>query len=254
MQNVMPPRRDEFNPKNPLPGITVPPPSLPGMANEDPLMNITIMHETDTEWCQRELAEASTFTVRRLRSKRGRRLLMTQYDLYLHREYELPKLMMTAQLSSTGVFCIRQNSDRLGVLHRNIAGASFLLRGPEPPVGREMGRFYYGQNVIGPANPRRMKVALPHGEAAHLMVSKTPARTADGGYVLAFRSREAVLHSVKNMQLVRFDDHAATNLIAEFCKIGDDEYELWLNPPFSPVQGFGMALSALARKMCCEGW
>jgi tubby and related proteins len=69
------------------------------------------------------------------------------------------------------------------------------------------------------------------------------------GYVLKFseRVREP---SVKNFQLVTNLDN--TDICMQFGKIGENEYSLDFTTPFTPLAAFGIALSSLDFKLCCE--
>lgn len=102
------------------------------------------------------------------------------------------------------------------------------------------------------SNPVALRKATDHGSQPGIEIfhNKKPRwNSSVNGYVLKFseRVREP---SVKNFQLVTTLDD--TDICMQFGKIGEDEYSLDFTTPFTPLAAFGLALSSLDFKLCCE--
>jgi hypothetical protein len=70
-----------------------------------------------------------------------------------------------------------------------------------------------------------------------------------GAYVLNFQGR-VTMASVKNFQLTRRDD--TERLVMMFGRVGAHTFHMDFASPLSPVQAFGIMLSACDAKIACE--
>ena len=91
---------------------------------------------------------------------------------------------------------------------------------------------------------------LPPHSGIEIFHNKKPQwNVSVNGYVLNFseRVREP---SVKNFQLVTSLDSGEIRM--QFGKLGEGEYSLDFTAPFTPLAAFGIALSSIDFKLCCE--
>jgi len=68
-------------------------------------------------------------------------------------------------------------------------------------------------------------------------------------FVLNFNGRVDKA-SVKNFQLI--DNEDETRIYLQFGRVGDQEFTLDFQWPFSPLQAFAVALSSFDNKLACE--
>ena len=68
-------------------------------------------------------------------------------------------------------------------------------------------------------------------------------------FVLNFNGRVDKA-SVKNFQLI--DDKDETKIYLQFGRIGDQQFNLDYQWPFSPLQAFAIALTSFDNKFACE--
>ena len=179
----------------------------------------------------------------------------------------------------------------LGKLRSNFLGSSYSLFSPgmnpkkasptkiDPTFRKELVSIQYEntflRGVPAKKGPRSMTVAAPSvthrtdyyvdhqalQKAANAGISNPPSgievlrnkeprwSSSVNGYVLNFseRVREP---SVKNFLLVAAGDSGDVRM--QFGKTGDNEYCLDFASPITPLAAFGIALSSLDFKLCCE--
>ncbi len=68
-------------------------------------------------------------------------------------------------------------------------------------------------------------------------------------FVLNFNGRVDKA-SVKNFQLI--DNEDENRIYLQFGRVGDQEFTLDFQWPFSPLQAFAVALSSFDNKLACE--
>lgn len=68
-------------------------------------------------------------------------------------------------------------------------------------------------------------------------------------FVLNFNGRVDKA-SVKNFQLI--DNEDENRIYLQFGRVGDQEFTLDFQWPFSPMQAFAVALSSFDNKLACE--
>ena len=151
----------------------------------------------------------------------------------------------------------------------------------------ELGVVMYQSNLLGAKGPRKMRVLLPavnaEGERFRWKPSNVSDRQKDAGmsskfkggdltgmfdffnkppkwneregyadvqaFVLNFNGRVDKA-SVKNFQLI--DNEDENRIYLQFGRVGDNEFTLDYQWPFSPMQAFAVALSSFDNKLACE--
>ena len=160
---------------------------------------------------------------------------------------------------------------KLGKLRSNFVGSHFVLfsegANPEKAAVDEAVRkellalTYEATKKKGPREIRAVipvekpkvpgKVLLEASElddtVVHLANRKPRWNEHIQGYVLNFSKRVSEA-SVKNFQLVNKSD----DVILQFGKVSKDDFSLDFKYPLSPLEAFGVALSAFDFKWCCE--
>jgi len=178
----------------------------------------------------------------------------------------------------------------LGKLRANFMGSSYNLFSPgdnpdrtsvkniDAVIRKELVSIRYENTILKSSkkSPRHMTIAVPsvlvptdyysdsealrkataHGarivphSGIEIFHNKQPRwNSSVNGYTLNFSSRVRE-PSVKNFQLVTCDDNG--DICMQFGKIQDGEYSLDFASPFTPLAAFGIALSSLDFKLCCE--
>lgn len=172
----------------------------------------------------------------------------------------------------------------------NVKRAASSTSGQQPRL--ELGVIIFKQNVLGVKGPRKLTVlspivrndgtsvefrpqreaesmmatyeravkALPKGskDAYHSNSTMVVMRNREpkwnhqlGAYVLNFNGRVTVA-SVKNFQLSYISDNNAEQVVLQFGRTGNDEFNLDFKWPISPIQAFGVALASFDSKLLCE--
>ncbi|CAG9331558.1 unnamed protein product [Blepharisma stoltei] len=175
----------------------------------------------------------------------------------------------------------------LGKVRSNFIGTEFHLfdtginpkhKGANPMNAREeLGIVLYQSNILGSKGPRKMRVLIPAVNNAGDHYVWKPMNKDDGmlkqynagntsgmfcffnkppkwnehvqAFVLNFNGR-VDRASVKNFQLI--DDRDENKVYMQFGRVGDQNFNMDFQWPFSPLQAFGVALSSFDYKFACE--
>jgi tubby-related protein 1 len=182
----------------------------------------------------------------------------------------------------------RDSKSFFGKVRSNVSGTEFVIYnngckpGEERPEGpflrEELGAVLYETNIAGTKGPRKMTVILPavqsddtrkrwqprsdddgliaeyrrNPESAELvvLVNKEPTWNEQlRSYQLNFHGR-VTKPSVKNFQLC--DAKQPGKVVMQFGKVEDSKFNLDFNHPVSPVQAFGICLTAFDNKLACQ--
>lgn len=82
------------------------------------------------------------------------------------------------------------------------------------------------------------------------MINKPPKwNDTVRAFVLNFNGR-VTMASVKNFQLVTPEDHE--RIVLQFGRVGKDLFTMDFQWPLSPLQAFGICVSAFDDKLACE--
>lgn len=180
-----------------------------------------------------------------------------------------------------------RNPAYLGKLRSNFLGTQFIIydTGLDPAkksahpdtIREELGVVLYQSNLMVDKGPRKMRVLLPfvnlqnerlecrptrkeesmaerysQGDSAEMLTFfNKPPKWNDHiqAYVLNFNGR-VDRASVKNFQLI--DDQDESKVYLQFGRVGDKDFNLDFQWPFSPLQAFAIALSSFDYKIACE--
>ena len=180
-----------------------------------------------------------------------------------------------------------RNPAYLGKLRSNFLGTQFVIydTGLDPSkkaatpetIREELGVTLYESNLLTNKGPRKMRVLLPFvnlqnerlewkptrkeetmaerysaGDTAGMMTFfNKPPKWNDHiqAFVLNFNGR-VDRASVKNFQLI--DDQDENTVYLQFGRVGDKDFNLDFQWPFSPLQAFAIALSSFDYKIACE--
>ena len=179
------------------------------------------------------------------------------------------------------------NPAYLGKLRSNFIGTQFVIydTGLDPAkksarpdtIREELGVILYESNLLASKGPRKMRVLLPfvnlqnerlecrptkkgecmaerynQGDSAEMLTFfNKPPKWNDHiqAFVLNFNGR-VDRASVKNFQLI--DDQDESQIYLQFGRVGDKDFNLDFQWPFSPLQAFAIALSSFDYKIACE--
>ncbi|KAI9202859.1 uncharacterized protein BJ171DRAFT_162849 [Polychytrium aggregatum] len=180
------------------------------------------------------------------------------------------------------------NTQMVGRLRSNFIGTGYTgsalkstpqpgSGGPErPPLVEQVG-ILYEPNILGLKGPRKISIILPtmnkqdeqndipfskdkevllsliksDAKKDLVMLHNKPPQWNDEthSYVLSFDGRVTVA-SVKNFQIVH--DHDLDYIVMQFGRVSSNRFNLDIQYPLSPIQGFLIAISSFDRKIACE--
>lgn len=180
-----------------------------------------------------------------------------------------------------------RNPAYLGKLRSNFLGTQFVIydTGLDPAkktatpetIREELGVALYESNLLTNKGPRKMRVLLPFVNLQNERLEWKPTRKEESmgeryqagdtagmmtffnkppkwndhiqAFVLNFNGR-VDRASVKNFQLI--DDQDENTVYLQFGRVGDKDFNLDFQWPFSPLQAFAIALSSFDYKIACE--
>lgn len=180
-----------------------------------------------------------------------------------------------------------RNPAYLGKLRSNFLGTQFIIydTGLDPAkktatpetIREELGVALYESNLLINKGPRKMRVLLPFVNLQNERLEWKPARKEESmaeryqagdtagmmtffnkppkwneriqAFVLNFNGR-VDRASVKNFQLI--DDQDENTVYLQFGRVGEKDFNLDFQWPFSPLQAFAIALSSFDYKIACE--
>jgi tubby-related protein 1 len=180
-----------------------------------------------------------------------------------------------------------RNPAYLGKLRSNFLGTQFVIydTGLDPAkktatpetIREELGVALYESNLLTNKGPRKMRPLLPFVNLQNERLEWKPTRKEESmgeryqagdtagmmtffnkppkwndhiqAFVLNFNGR-VDRASVKNFQLI--DDQDENTVYLQFGRVGDKDFNLDFQWPFSPLQAFAIALSSFDYKIACE--
>jgi len=184
------------------------------------------------------------------------------------------------------MIAVKKSPYFLGKLRSNFLGTEFNVwdHGENPKkasnmekVREQLGVVMYESNLLGARGPRKMKVLIPDAKPTGEIYQFKPMTAKEGmlvnwknsrkdgmkdlfnkppkwneqvqAFVLNFNGR-VEKPSVKNFQLI--DDYDENTIYLQFGRITDDQFNMDLQWPLSPFQGFAICLSSFDYKIACE--